>query len=186
MASLPLPCIIAVSGVSFEQEAVRSCVEGQKAVIERDLGNEFDVNACKITVGGQKIGWVPKQLAGRLVQDGNQQWQGQVSEILEGETWGVRIEIKQPIEGASTQADEKNDGLGANNPVGGEPDSHKPGESDPGDTLSGTSQASFVEHQVKTRSGRFLGVYVKEEHSKVLVRKNGVEIAYPADLVVVE
>lgn len=92
---LPRNTIIPVAGVSFRQNVVMTLTEGDPVRVEHDTGNEHDSHACAIyTDTGTHIGYVPKSLAYRLsaLRPGGT-WRGSITEVLRGETWGVRVRL---------------------------------------------------------------------------------------------
>ena len=51
-----------VVGVSYRQEAVAGCVEGQSLELVRDERNRHDRNAIGVFAGGAHIGFVPSDI----------------------------------------------------------------------------------------------------------------------------
>ena len=168
MSSLPLPCVVPVAGVSFRQTSVRVLVEEQALVVRRDEENPHDPNACVVeTLGGEQIGFVQRELAKRLVESRRKSWSARVSEVLRGETWGVRVEIKDREPSSAglpswESVSERVSGIDDNTEWGG------------------------GRKRVRGLSGRDLGVLIKAENGRVLVEKNGAVVSYPAQIVKVE
>ena len=168
MSSLPLPCVVPVAGVSFRQTSVRVLVEEQVLIVRRDEENPHDPNACVVeTLGGEQIGFVPRELAKRLTESRRKVWSARVSEVLRGETWGVRVEIKDRDPNASVLPNWEI----ASERVSGRDDS---------------TEWGGVRKRVRGLSGRDLGVLIKSENGRVLVEKSGAVVSYPAQIVTVE
>lgn len=160
---LPLPFTAPIKGVSFRQEEVVLLHEGSLVRVVHEPDNEYDVNACAVyTPSGGKLGFIPASIAGRLAARGEEAWRGKITEVRRGDTWGASVIVEGPLhESASAE--------------GGVPEEEVP------------PQPPQAPTEVRARSGRTLGVLVREDAGKVYVRNaSGVEIAYPADLVQVQ
>jgi hypothetical protein len=155
--TLRLPFISPVAGVSQYQEAVTRCVEGLRVLVTREPENPYDANACVVTYDGFTLGYVPKALAARLVESGDDAWGAELTEVLRGETWGLRMRVLLPLDL----------GAGAEEAVEAavEPEEPKGPE-------------------VRSRSGRVLGTLVRVEGADAFVLSpSGHETPYPKDLV---
>ena len=51
-----------VAGVSYRQQAVSGCVEGQSLKLVRDQRNRHDGHAIQVLSGGAHIGFVPRDI----------------------------------------------------------------------------------------------------------------------------
>ena len=51
-----------VAGVSYRQDAVARCVEEQAVTLVRDRNNPHDTNAIMVFVGGEQIGFIPRDM----------------------------------------------------------------------------------------------------------------------------
>lgn len=179
---MPLPFVCAVAGVSFHQDEVLMTAVGQVVVVRHQPDNAYDTNACSVTTtGGAELGHLPAALAARLVgtRPDEAQWAGRIEEVLSGQTWGLRIAVGIPdddAEDASPRPAPPGAAEGAAEPDTGDriiPDEASPEETAP-------------TQEVRARSGRSLGVWVGEDEGKVVVRNAaGIEIRYPAELVLV-
>jgi hypothetical protein len=148
-----------VAGVSYRQDVVQQIVEGQAVLVERDVDNEYDANACAVTVGGTTVGYVPKALASKLVETADGPWSGVVAEVLRGDTWGLRVRLEGEVDGETGTVPTS--------------DEHEP------------EQADNL-REVTSRSGRVLGGFVRRDGDKIVVKSSsGLDIPYPAELVTV-
>ena len=157
---LPLPFTVPIKGVSFRQEEVVLLQEGTLCRVVHEPDNEYDTNACAIyTPSGGKLGFIPAQIAGRLALRGEGAWRARIVEVRKGDTWGASILVEGPLHPAAEET-----------------------VAAPEEALEPVKPSAPVE--VVSRSERLLGVLVKDEGNKVVVRNSqGVEISYPADLV---
>lgn len=157
-----------VAGVSFRQAAVRILVEEQELVVRRDPENPHDPQACVVeTLGGESVGFVPRELAKRLTESASLRWAARVVEVLRGETWGLRIEIQN--------REPESAGL--------------PEWSCKSERVAGIDEGTGWgggQKRVRGLSGRDLGVLIKAQDGRVLVEKNGSVVSYPAQIVTVE
>lgn len=169
LVQLPYPVVIPVSGVSFRQDVVRSLVDGQKLILQRDRDNEYDRNAIAVfTLDGRQVGFVPAKVIGRFTDQPYERWGGRVIELLGEETRGVRVRV--------THANVEAPGSPPDSPSYTVPQPPNPTEA-PGE-----------EPGVYARSGRYLGQLVEGAPSpKVVMVKTteGTVRRYPAGLVVV-
>lgn len=159
MKALPLPCVIAVVGVSFRQDVVRSCKVGDGLAFVADDTNPYDAQAVEVRTGdGKVIGFVPKALAPRLRVSGSTLWTGRITELLTGDVWGVRARIEHATEVVAV-------------------------DSCQGVAVAAPVCRTDVAVQVRARSGRVLGVLVRCDDSGVVVAGENGTCRYPASLV---
>lgn len=151
----PLGSIVAVRGVSNYQDEVVLMREGHAVRITHEPANEHDSNACVVVnSAGAKLGYVAAALAPRLVARGEGAWRGKVTEVRRGETWGMSISVDEPLDGSAPGPVELV-----------EPEAHDA-------------------RAVRARSGRVLGILVRTEGHRVIVRNAaGSEVTYPSELV---
>jgi hypothetical protein len=171
MAEIHLPAIIAVAGVSFRQEELRSVVEGDVVTLVADDENPHDQNAVTVIApDGAVLGFVPRQLAPRLRATGAATWPAKVREILRHDTWGLRIEVFP----TGTELSSPRDLLAAATARGTRT---APPETLPSD-LPPAPQARR-RSVVVAPSGRVLGSFVRDDGDRVVVVKDGVEVSFP-------
>jgi hypothetical protein len=154
--------------VSFRQAEVRTLVEEQRMVVRRDRDNPHDPLACVVeTLGGEVVGFVPRDLAKRLSENDRDIWGARVVEVLRGETWGIRLEITNE----SPAQRETPEWSGGTERVAG---------------LDEATRWGAGRSRVRGLSGRDLGVLVKSENGRVLVENRGCVVSYPAQIVTIE
>lgn len=154
--SLAIPFVCPVAGISNYQSEAMLVTPESHLLIEREPDNPYDDNACVITVKGRKVGYVPKDLAARLILDGNDQWAARIAEILDGELRGLRIRV---IAGRV-----------------------KPGPEDEVEAVKDDGR----EREVRSKAGRLLGILVEEKGDTIVVRSvKDVLIDYPRALVMI-
>jgi hypothetical protein len=161
---LPLPFTTKVVGISQYQDVAAMLELGDVLVVEREPSNPYDSNACKLSWNGLTLGYLPKQLAGRLVQRAEQCWVGSVSVKHTGKaTIGVEVLVSSSAV-----------------------------EPDRGAINDGTVVASAPKTAPRTarvvrakRSGRVLGELIRVERSerRVVVCVGSGEVSYPDGLV---
>lgn len=125
--TLPRGAILPVAGVSYRQGAVRDTHVGQAVLLSHDVTNEHDRWAVAVhTCDGRALGYLPATagLAARLSRNvPGGRWAGHITEVLPGQTWGLRITVDELIDVGDTR-------VGSN--IGGVrdrgEDEHTPGE----------------------------------------------------------
>jgi hypothetical protein len=159
MTNFPFPAICPVAGVSFKQIEVGNVRLKDKVQIVRDETNTFDTFACKVSVEGILVGYLPRNIAKKLCNGSEAftSWPGEVIEILVGVNFtGLRIKISSPA---------------------GDTPAHQPNPDAP-------AEPSL---RVFARSGRLLGNFISEQATTVLVQtKTGSEVSYPKQLVKID
>lgn len=177
MRPIALPATMPVAGVSFRQRELRDVVEGDRIRIVAVDDNPHDAEAVEVRLGEELLGFIPRALAGRLRSGPGREWQGVVSEVLRGETWGLRV-VVHPM-----SAD-----LGPDPRISDAP--HPARHVADGSPRAGRDMSANVKvgpMRVRAISGRDLGVLLREEAGKVVVRSdNGTETAYPSGIVTIE
>jgi len=151
------PFVSRVVGISQYQSAASGCSEGMDVLVEREPENPYDSNACKITCGGETVGYLPRALAARLVRSGGTRWDGIVAKKYDGKaTIGMEIRI------IGEDTNEQEASFKASTAV-----------SEPGRLV------------IVKRSGRVLGTLLRVERGdrRVIVTSEGGEISYPDGLV---
>jgi hypothetical protein len=180
MRPLTLPATIPVAGVSFRQGELRDVVEGDHVELVATDDNPHDANAVEIRFSEKLLGFVPRAVAERLRASDAERWRGVVSEVLRGETWGLRVtvhpletELPRSARELKMRAIER----GAQGRVDGEP---APGR-------DSDAPVTIGKKRVRALSGRDLGVLVRIEGSRVIVSDDaGREVSYPATVVTIE
>lgn len=167
MTPVHLPVTVPVAGVSFRQRDVLTCREGQPVQLRRDPGNPFDTLAVAIlTVDGRLLGHLHRALARRFADAGGQAWDGQIAEVLPGQTFGLRVTVTA----AST--------LG---PLPVDWHQRGPAFRDDDTAPAGPDPQPEVEHCAYSPSGRLLGQVLARDGDTVLVRTGaGRQARYPA------
>lgn len=152
--------IFPVVGVSYRQEAVRRCRPGDKVLLRAQPDNPHDPNAIAVyNTDGEQLGFVPAALAARMAGLAAAGTGAQITEVLAGKTWGLRVRV----EGS----------LSANQ------------ETRPAAPVAGKSRDAV--RRVRAKSGRVLGVYDgMNEGRVVVVREDGQKAEFPAGVVVVD
>ena len=156
--------------MSFRQDTVRSCKEGDKVRFVHERGNTHDPNAVLVlNEFGSKLGYVPsagelnKRLAG-LHPGGT--WEGEVAEVLEGDTTGLRVKVLARVEEPKrgiTGFDEEGLELEGTNP--------------------GAEGGAAEKEWAYSATGRLLGAVISKSGNIVRVEsENGVK-AYPVTVV---
>ena len=93
-----------VAGVSYRQEAVSRCYDGQSLTLVRDRGNVHDQNAIKIFAGGEHIGFVPAEINQGFAEymDSGRVLEAKIDRIVGGEpekpTKGALINLYLPAD----------------------------------------------------------------------------------------
>jgi len=185
--------VIPVAGVSHRQDLVKALTVDEPVLLWHDTSNTYDPNAVAISTGdGQLIGYVPARtgLALRLAgATPGGRWNAVVCDILPGETWGVRVRINQ-LAGTSdgrTGAGvrgvrDKTDHTGLAEPSGTQAASSTDEPcSIPAASGQRDDDQSRTAVEVRTRTGRLLGVLVETAGTSVRVKDDQGRIAtYPA------
>ena len=167
MRKMPYPFVAPVKGVSFHQDVVRAVDVGTPLEVVAEPENEFDANACAVLSGGEVLGHLPREIAGRLRADGDVCWSAEVVEVLRGsKATGLRIRVLAPCPART------------------------PAESLPAkmvsvvDLPSDDARSAAVTREVFARSGRRLGRLVETVDATVRVRTDDDRIVtYPQTLV---
>lgn len=150
-------------------------MEGEKLSIKAVDDNPHDADAVEVRRGEELLGFIPRALAGRLRARGEREWTGEVVQVLRGETWGLRVVVRE-IDGDAHAVKPPLPTVEVSRPSGKQ--------------RAGRDQGSIVKvgpKRVKALSGRDLGVLLRESDGKVLVRaEDGRETTYPAGVVTVE
>jgi len=176
MRTMPFPFVTPVKGVSFHQDVVRGVEVGTRLEVVAEPENEFDANACAVRVGGETLGHLPREIAGRLRSSGELCWAAEVVEVLRGsKATGLRIRLlapqapEDPAESrrikSGERADERNAAVS-------------------GSVVETVDDDASVVPEVFARSGRRLGRLVQQVEGSVRVRTDDDRIvAYPESLV---
>lgn len=104
MRPLNLPFISPVNGVSQYQTEVVLVAVGDRVSIWHDKANPYDSNACEVLFNNKRLGFIPKELAARLVLSG-EKWDGEIVEVLEGKTRGLRVRVLEHLDADEAQED---------------------------------------------------------------------------------
>lgn len=173
--SLPLPFVAPVRGVTSYTDAVNDTRVGDLAEIRHEPTNPYDNNACSVSVNGRTIGYLPAELARRLVGR-EHAWKAVIAEKLTGQAHtGVRVRVLAPL--ASGGEPDQDRGLGRG------PETLRE-EAAPQLPQSRHSDQSLEKVQeVRARSGRVLGELIGEEDGHVLVNGVNGPVKYPRQLV---
>lgn len=176
--SRPLPkgAVIPVSGVSFRQDQVRNVVEGQELELHHDFSNPHDQLAVRVeTTEGVLLGYVPAKggLAARLStsQPGGV-WRAMVTEVLRGETCGLRVKVGELVCTVDTTVGSNNKGLR---------------EVEDLDEVASEVELEVITSPagpVHTVTGRYLGELVGSDEKVVRVENEGRVTAWPVGTVV--
>jgi len=161
--SIHFPFISPVTGVTFYPDALRKVEEGMIAELYHDKENTFDSNAVAVKVSGAQVGFLPKELARRVVQTGGNFWSGVIVNVLKSNNGiGLRLSVEKEIPRPFTEsgADKPNENIALQ---------LKP------------NLASKIE--VKARSGRILGTLLSKDSSfTTVLTSQGREVRYPNGL----
>ena len=151
---LPLPATVPVKGTSFRQDVVIRCHVGQRVLLRRDPANPHDADAVEIvTLADQLLGYVPATLAQRLGDHPG--YDGEIVEVLDGETVGLRVKVRHPLEAVEAAP------------------------AAPGDP----HQVMPCGPPVYTRTGRAIGTLIRRDRHQIIVETASGPVPYPADLV---
>lgn len=180
MRPLTLPATIPVAGVSFRQGELRDVIEGDHVELIATDDNPHDANAIEIRFAEKLLGFVPRAVAERLRASAAGHWKGVVTEVLRGETWGLRVtvhpdgaELPRSARDLKKRAIER----GARARVAG---AEAPGR-------DVQAPLTIGKKRVRAISGRDLGVLVRIEGNRVIVSDDASrEVSYPATVVTIE
>lgn len=167
MRTLTCHSILPVSGVSYRQDAVRAVNEGDRVRLVADPSNPHDERAIAVVSDeGRLLGYVPAALTDRLHATGGTAFDAVVHEVLEGDTWGLRLKYLGASDDTST------------------PPGHveRAAEERAGDDEAGDDEV-VPAAIVRTRSKRVLGSFAGVEGKHTLVRVDGREVRYPSAVV---
>lgn len=159
--SMHYPFISKVVGISNYQQVAAKCCEGMTVDVRHEPDNPYDQNACRVLVGEDTLGYLPKLLAARLVRSGAKNWSGEVASRHQGETYiGVEVRILREENTSTLRGAEQ--GMAA--------------------ATAGAGERRVV---VVKRSGRILGrlVRVERDARRVIVENESGTIPYPDGLV---
>lgn len=159
--SMHYPFVSKVVGISNYQQVAVKCSEGMVVEVRHEPDNPYDQNACRVVVGGETLGYLPKLLAARLMRDGSKNWVGEVAAKHQGDV-NIGVEVRILRE----EGDE--DTLGAERGMSA--------------ATAGAGERRVV---VVKRSGRILGrlVRVERDARRVIVENESGTIPYPDGLV---
>lgn len=181
-------------------------VEGQRLEVHWDPANPHDANACAVRADSGLIGHLPAQVAAGLVAGSPGPWLAKVTEVLRGQTWGVRAHVTQLLSdpvpaGDESTAPEPSENLSDDGYLAAmanqvmpdddqlpyeDADSHQTADQFTSDR-PGEGDAPDVENQsglVYARSGRCLGRLIRTDGAKVVVRTaTGGQVSYPCSVI---
>lgn len=87
------PFVTGIAGVSFRQDAVRDTKPGDTVLLRREPDNPYDADAIAVfSAEGRALGYLPAAVAKRIEAD-VPALDGIVEEVLEGNTWGLRVKV---------------------------------------------------------------------------------------------
>lgn len=180
MRPLTLPATVPVAGVSFRQSELRDVVEGDHLEVVATDENPHDAHAVEVRFEEKLLGFVPRALAERLRETGERRWTAVVSEVLRGETWGLRITVHPVGAALPLSARERKRRAIERGQVGAADGASRPGRDHDAPQVLGRKR-------VRAISGRDLGVFLRAEGTKVIVTNDDErEVAYPASVVTIE
>ncbi len=163
--NLRYPFVSKVVGISNYQQAAARCKVGDRVEVKREAGNPYDQNAYIVLLAGECLGYLPRALAKRIVEEGGLDLEAEIAEKYDGKaTIGVEILVK----GASRDGEhQEHADLGGVAPS------------------AATAVGPKARIVVAKRSGRVLGelTQIDRESRRVYVQSNGTEISYPDGLV---
>ena len=83
-----------VAGVSYRQDAVARCHEGQPAALLRDPDNRHDKNAIEVWAGNEQIGFISRDEATTLApaMDQGDKVEAVIDRVLEGDV-GLFVDL---------------------------------------------------------------------------------------------
>lgn len=97
--SIRYPFVSKVVGISQYQQAASMLSVGAEVVIEHEPDNPYDANACVVHVDGRTIGYLPRNLAQRVVNGGSTRLRGEVVNKHDTKaTIGVEIRVIGPFD----------------------------------------------------------------------------------------
>ena len=173
--SIHFPFISPVTGVTFYTEALGRVKEGMVAELYHDKGNSYDSNAVAVKILGNQVGFLPKELAKRVVLSGGEFWSGVVVNVLKSHNGiGLRLSVTHPSKvqdltptsiSPSTNNDVKNAQVIIEDKILPTP---KP-----------------LLNIVKAKSGRILGTLISQDKTYTTVLTDqGREVRYPNGLLI--
>lgn len=92
--SLVLPFIAPVNGITFHLGQAKLAKEGDLITIKHDSSNTYDFKAMEIIHQGNAIGFLPKEIAHRLFDNGLKTFSGIIAQVLSSEKgFGLRVKV---------------------------------------------------------------------------------------------
>lgn len=154
---IPIPVTLMVKGTSYRQDVVRRVHEGLSVTAAHDPDNPHDAQAYAVrTLTGDLLGYLPRELTVRLAHPA---YDATITEVLDGETIGLRVKLLAPLAAAPSV----------------------PSAPDGGDAHPDPVMPSGP--PVYSRSGRRLGTLLRRDRHQVHVTTTAGVVPYPADLV---
>lgn len=186
---LPRNTVLAVVGVSYRQDEVRTVKVDDDVILRHDTANPRDANAVTVeTCDGRVLGFIGKDLAPRLsgVTPGGV-WSAVVSEVLGQETVGLRVRIGQLIGRTDAAFGANLPGLrhrddGFTDPAAGATIAPSPASADSNADKPDDTTPPVLVH---SKNGRLLGVLREVDGNRVRVSRDGSVVSYPAAVVLV-
>lgn len=92
--SLLFPFVAPVNGITFHLDQAKMAKVGDLVSISHSLTNSYDSKAMEITHQGTPIGFLPKEIAHRLFDQGFSSLSGIVAQVLSSEKgFGLRVKV---------------------------------------------------------------------------------------------
>lgn len=99
--SLVLPFIAPVNGITFHLGQAKLAKEGDLITIKHASSNTYDSKAMEIIHQGNAIGFLPKEIAHRLFDQGLKTFSGIIAQVLSSEKgFGLRVKVLSVAEDA--------------------------------------------------------------------------------------
>jgi len=167
---MSFPFVAPVKGVSFHQDVVCAVEVGTPVEVVAEPENEFDANACAVRAGGETLGHLPREIAGRMRADGDLCWSAEVAEVLRGsKATGLRIRVIAPCSPLAAAC---------------RPMSTERVTDEPDASAEAGAPADAQGPEVFARSGRRLGRFVDALDGSVRVKTDDDRlVSYPETLV---